>query len=114
MAKDRFDFEQDIFDCWHIIDDLKQLHSMVCENDDTSKDDIANVLGGMFTLYDDRFRQLMDAFEHLIKVDGLSAPESVDNLSRYDRLSTEKFNELRTMSDHTKWPEELKAKEEMT
>ena len=68
MDKDRFDFEQDIFDCCHIIDDLKQLHSMVCENEDTSKDDIANVLGGMFTLYDDRFSQLMDTFEHLINV----------------------------------------------
>ena len=97
MDKDRFDFEQDIFDCWHIIDDLKQLHSMVCENEDTSKDDIANVLGGMITLYDDRFRQLMDAFEHLIKVDGLYTPGSEDKVSRYDELVWEKkYTELLT------------------
>ena len=89
MVKDRFDFEQDIFECWHIIDDLKQLHSMVCENEDTSKDDIANVLGGMFTLYDDRFRQLMVGFENLIKVgDSLIQPK--DNPSRYDQLCEDK------------------------
>ena len=89
MVKDRFDFEQDICECWHIIDDLKQLHSMVCENEDTSKDDIANVLGGMFTLYDDRFRQLMVSFENLIKVgDSLIQPK--DNPSRYDQLCKDK------------------------
>ena len=89
MVKDRFDFEQDIFECWHIIDDLKQLHSMVCENEDISKDDIANVLGGMFTLYDDRFRQLMVSFENLIKVgDSLIQPK--DNPSRYDQLCEDK------------------------
>ena len=89
MVKDRFDFEQDIFECWHIIDDLKQLHSMVCENEDISKDDIANVLGGMFTLYDDRFRQLMVGFENLIKVgDSLIQPK--DNPSRYDQLCEDK------------------------
>ena len=90
MVKDRFDFEQDIFECWHIIDDLKQLHSMVCENEDTSKDDIANVLGGMFTLYDDRFRQLMVSFENLIKVDSFPKSESEHKPSRYDQLCEDK------------------------
>ena len=67
--KDRFDFEQDIFKCWHIVDDLKQLTEMVGDRD-ASTDDIANVLLGMQTLYDDRFSQLMTNFEQLLTVNG--------------------------------------------
>ena len=69
--KDRFDFEQDIFKCWHIVDDLKQLTEMVLDRD-ASTDDIANVLIGLQALYDDRFEQLMENFESLLNVDGFS------------------------------------------
>ena len=65
--KDRFDFEQDIFECWHIVDDLKQLYEMI-SNRDASTDDIANVLLGLQTLYDDRFQQLMESFECILKL----------------------------------------------
>ena len=67
MVKDRFDFEQDIFECWHVVDDIKQLYEMA-SNRDTPTEDIANVLLGMHILYDNRFQQLMTNFEHLIKV----------------------------------------------
>jgi hypothetical protein len=70
MVKDRFDFEQDIFECWHVVNDIKQLYEMA-SNRGTSTEDIANVLLGMHTLYDDRFHQLMTNFEHLIKVDDI-------------------------------------------
>ena len=59
--KDIPDFEQDIYQCWHIIDDLKQLTEMVLDRD-ASTDDIANVLLGLQTLYDDRFEQLLESF----------------------------------------------------
>ena len=68
-VNDRFDFEQDIFNCWHIVNDIKQLYEMVSDRD-TSTDDIANVLLGMQTLYDDRFSQLMTNFEQLLTVNG--------------------------------------------
>ena len=93
MAKDRFDFEQDIFECWHVVNDIKQLYEMVARDRNKTPDDIANVLLGMHTLYDDRFHQLMTSFENLIKVDGFPKPEfeeSEDNLSRYDELVWEK------------------------
>ena len=86
--KDRFDFEQDIFECWHVVNDIKQLYEMASDRG-ASTEDIANVLLGMHTLYDDRFHQLMTSFEHLIKVgDSLTQPK--DNLSRYDELVWEK------------------------
>ena len=70
--KDRFDFEQDIYQCWHIIDDLKQLTEMVLDRD-ASTDDIANVLLGLQTLYDDRFEQLMESLEYILKLENTIA-----------------------------------------
>jgi len=55
----RFDLEQDIFKCWHIIDDIDQLLEMILDRD-ASKDSIANVLAGLSVLYEDRFQRLMD------------------------------------------------------
>ena len=86
--KDRFDFEQDIFECWHVVSDIKQLYEMASDRG-ASTEDIANVLQGMHTLYDDRFHQLMVSFENLIKVgDSLIQPK--DNPSRYDQLCEDK------------------------
>jgi hypothetical protein len=55
----RFDLEQDIFKCWHIVDDIDHLLEMIMDRD-TSKDNIANVLAGLSVLYEDRFQRLMD------------------------------------------------------
>jgi hypothetical protein len=54
-----FDLEQDIFKCWHIVDDIDQLLEMIIDRD-ASKDNIANVLAGLSVLYEDRFQRLMD------------------------------------------------------
>jgi hypothetical protein len=62
---DRFDFEQNILDCWHVVDDIKHLNEMVTDRD-ASSDNIANVLLGLQVSYNDRFTQLMDVFETLI------------------------------------------------
>ena len=88
MVRDRFDFEQDIFECWHVVSDIKQLYEMVSDKG-ASKEDIANVLLGLHTMYEDRFHRLMDSFENLIKVgDSLIQPK--DNPSRYDQLCEDK------------------------
>ena len=89
MVKDRFDFEQDIFECWHVVNDIKQLYEMASDRG-ASTEDIANVLLGMHTLYDDRFHQLMTSFENLLNLDSFPKPGSEDNLSRYDQLSEDK------------------------
>ena len=69
---DRLDFEQDIYQCWHIIDDLKQLTEMVLDRD-ASTDDIANILLGLQTLYDDRFEQLLKSLEYILKLENTIA-----------------------------------------
>ena len=56
---DKFDFEEDMMNCWHVVDDMKQLATMVTDRDASSKD-IANVLEGLQVLYNDRFTQFVD------------------------------------------------------
>ena len=58
---DKFDFEEDMMNCWHVVDDIKQLAAMVSDRN-ASRDNIANVLLGLQVLYNDRFTQLMDGF----------------------------------------------------
>ena len=62
---DRFDLEQDIFKCWHIVDDIDQVAELVIDRD-ASKDTISNILIGLSALYGDRFQKLMNNFEELI------------------------------------------------
>ena len=94
--KDRFHFEEDIYKCWHIVDDLKQLTEMVVDRD-ISTDDIANVLLGLHTLYDDRFKQLMENFESLLNVDGFSTnveKDKYEEMEMADRIvSAEMFEQ---------------------
>ena len=93
-TKDRFDFEQDIFECWHVVSDIKQLYEMASDssvsNRGVSKEDIANILLGLHTMYEDRFHRLMDSFENLIKVDSFPKSESEHKPSRYDQLCEDK------------------------
>jgi len=95
-VKDRFHFEEDIYICWHIVDDLKQLTEMVVDRD-ISTDDIANVLLGLHTLYDDRFEQLMENFESLLNVDGFSTfveKDKYEEMEMADRIvSAEMFEQ---------------------
>ena len=59
--KIEWDFEQDMMNCWHVVDDIKQLAAMVTDRN-ASTDNIAKVLLGLQVLYNDRFTQLMDGF----------------------------------------------------
>jgi hypothetical protein len=66
MSKDRFDLEQEILQCWALVDDLKVLNEAILESD-LDEDRITNVLIGVASLYDMKFQKLFDTFEHLIK-----------------------------------------------
>jgi len=64
--KDRFSFEQEIFQCWHITDDLNVLHEAVLEKD-ISRDEISCTVMGLEHLYNLKFQRLMSTFEELIR-----------------------------------------------
>lgn len=65
MAKNRFDMEQEIMDCWHVTDDIDVLMEAVMEKG-ADTDTIVNVLLGMKALYQMKFERLMDTFEQCI------------------------------------------------
>jgi hypothetical protein len=68
---DRFDLEQQIFECWKIIDDIKLLDKNVLEGKieggSLTQDEISNYLLGLETIYELKFEQLFATFGDLIK-----------------------------------------------
>jgi hypothetical protein len=66
MSNDRFDLEQEILQCWGLVDDIKILNEAVLESD-ISLDEISNVLIGLNALYDLKFQKLFSTFEYLIR-----------------------------------------------
>ena len=63
----RFDFEQQIMDCWHIVDDLSALSEAVIEHPDINKDKIANILIGLEQLYALKFDKMFRTFETMVR-----------------------------------------------
>lgn len=62
-AKDRFDLEQEIMQCWGVVDDLKMLYS---RTDSCSEDELQNALLGIIQLYQWKFETLFNTFEQCV------------------------------------------------
>jgi hypothetical protein len=67
---DRFDLEQQILNCWNIVEDIKLLDKNVLEGKieggEMTKDEISNYLLGLESIYDLKFTQLFDTFSTLV------------------------------------------------
>ena len=61
----RFDLEQQILDAWKITDEIGLVFENVMDKD-LSKDELANVLLGLKSLYDLKFNRLWDTFEQCL------------------------------------------------
>jgi hypothetical protein len=59
-----FDLEQQIFDCWKIVDELDLVYEELCDENITL-DRTTNVLLGMKELYQIKFDRLFGTFEQL-------------------------------------------------
>ena len=66
-ANNRFDLEQNIMKCWNVTEDIDLLYENVMENDNMTKDDIANALLGLRVLYEMQFEKLWQNFESMAK-----------------------------------------------
>jgi hypothetical protein len=68
---DRFDLEQQIFECWKIIDDIKLLDKNVLEGKieggSLTNDEISNYLLGLEAIYNLKFEQMFATFGDLVK-----------------------------------------------
>jgi hypothetical protein len=74
---DRFDLEQDIMNCWQVVDDLKTLTKRYLDGPKMTEDEVANVLIGIESLYQIKFEQLFATFEQCIKNNELT-PKQTD------------------------------------
>ena len=66
-TKDRFDLEQDIHQCWYIVDDINMLMEYILDNPKftmppETEDVLANKLLGLKELYEMRFDRLWNTF----------------------------------------------------
>lgn len=64
---DRFDLEQDIMNCWQVVDDLRTLSKRYLDGPVMSVDEVSNVLIGIESLYQLKFEQMFNTFEQCIK-----------------------------------------------
>jgi len=65
MIMNRFDLEQQIMNCWQIVEDVKLLNEYVLE-EGLTKDQISNALRGMEEIYQMKFDKLFRTFESLV------------------------------------------------
>jgi hypothetical protein len=61
----RFDFEQQMMDCWGVVDDIKTIYYLQ-DFRETSEDEMSNLLLGLFTMYQIKFEILQKMFEDLV------------------------------------------------
>jgi regulator of replication initiation timing len=62
---DRFDFEQQLMDCWRITDDIRDASEALLEGN-LNTDETSNILIGLRQLYELKFNKLWDMFEGVI------------------------------------------------
>ncbi len=82
---DRFDLEQDIMNCWQVVDDLKTLSRRYLDGAEMSEDEVANVLIGIESLYQIKFEQLFGTFEQCIKSRQFDCDDRVKRISFLER-----------------------------
>lgn len=65
---DRFDFEQQIMNCWRVTDDIDMVATMIsnAHMKPQDQDKFMNVLIGLKELYNARFDSLFSVFETLV------------------------------------------------
>lgn len=63
----RFDLEQDIMNCWSVVDDIKELSRCMLDRRKMSEDELSNYLLGLETIYQVKFERLFETFEMLIR-----------------------------------------------
>ena len=66
---DRFDFEQEIMECWNVTTDIRTVSEYLQDAplEQGREDKIANMLIGIEALYEAKFNKLFDMFEELVK-----------------------------------------------
>jgi len=64
--RDRFDLEQDIMNCWSVVEDVKELNRCMLDRRKMSTDEISNYLLGLETIYQVKFERLFETFDKVV------------------------------------------------
>ena len=96
MASDksfnRFDFEQQIMECWRVTNDIEDLCDGVM-NRNLDRDQIANILLGVRALYDLRFEELFRQFEQMVREHARHLDRDYKAVDEFNAEQIRKFHE---------------------
>lgn len=70
--RNRFDLEQDIMNCWSVVEDIKELSRCKMDRRKMTEDEVNNYLLGLETIYQVKFERLFETFEMLIRQNAFS------------------------------------------
>ena len=81
---DRFEFEQQIMECWNVTTDIRTVSEYLEDAplEEGREDKIANMLMGMEALYEAKFDKLFRSFEQLIR----EHAKTLDGVTKHDTL----------------------------
>lgn len=68
LIMDRFDLEQKILDCWHVVDDISDLLEAY---ESLTEDQRLNILIGLKDLYKVKFEKTFSIFETIVRNKGI-------------------------------------------
>lgn len=63
----RFDLEQQILNCWNMVEDVKALNAHLMDHREMTQDEISNYLLGLETIYNVKFEQLFSMYERMVE-----------------------------------------------
>jgi len=63
---DRFKMEESIMSCWQTKDDMLLISERLSEDDELSKDSLANAILGLGEIHEMRCRKLFEIFEEMV------------------------------------------------
>lgn len=76
---DRFELEQQILGCWHVVDDIKALTDYNDNIGSMTPEQLTNYLKGLEAIYQVKFERLFDTFEKCIHGDVFFKPGLSDD-----------------------------------
>lgn len=99
MKYDRFDFEQQLLDCWNITTDIDTLFKAVGDRPTPlTEDEIMNTLLGIKQLYELKFEHLFEMFEESIN----DKPTFGGSITRVEVIDHTEDGEGRAFTKRTK------------
>jgi hypothetical protein len=92
---DRFDFEQQIMNCWNVTSDIRTVTEYLLDAplEDGREDKIANMLMGIEALYNAKFDKLFLQFEDLIGEYCHILDRDSDAIDEFNAEQIRKFHE---------------------